>query len=163
MAQRTGVSVPRYQASPKGRASTSKDQAEGLWRTRAKAVAATAAGWMKNESGLPGMRSRVRGRSTTPSTMMRATWMPAGQSARAMDSARLRWAALAGAKAAVLTLPRREAVAPMKMMEPWAAFFIAGMTCWLVKSEPRALTRHEPSKSAGVMSSTEAKTPEPAL
>jgi hypothetical protein len=53
--------------------------------------------------------------------------MPAGQSERAMDSARIRCAALAGAKAAVLGIPRRDAVAPMKMILPAPARFMAGI------------------------------------
>ena len=52
--------------------------------------------------------------------------MPAAQSERAMDSARIRCAALAGAKAAVLGIPRRDAVAPMKMILPRASAFHGG-------------------------------------
>src|ERR1039458_5106842 len=47
-----------------------------------------------------------------------------------MDSARMRCAALAGAKAAVLGIPRKDAVAPMKMMLPAPLRFMAGITCW---------------------------------
>ena len=62
-----------------------------------------------------------------PSMTISATWMPWGQSLRAIDLARLRCAALAGANAAVWTPPRRDAVAPMKMIAPAPLAFIAGM------------------------------------
>ena len=70
------------------------------------AVAAMSSGFRKKLSGLSGMFRRVLGRSTTASTTVKATWMPCGQRLRAIDSARLRCAALAGANAAVLGPPR---------------------------------------------------------
>ena len=80
-----------------------------------------------------------------------------------MDSARLRWAALAGAKAAVRGAPRREAVAPMTTMAPLPFAFIAGITFCEAIRRPWAFTRHAISNCSGAMSSTVAKTPEPAL
>ena len=53
--------------------------------------------------------------------MISETWIPDGPSERARDSARLRWAALAEANATVLAPPRRDAVAPMKIMLPSGA------------------------------------------
>src|SRR5882757_4604106 len=99
-----------YQLSPYGRASTSNDHADGRCCVSRKPISATSSGLMKNESGLPGILSRVRGKSTTPSTTMSATWMPAGHSDRAIDSARLRCAPLADEKAADLAPALRDAV-----------------------------------------------------
>ena len=103
---------------------------------------------MKKLSGLSLMRCALR-QSTTPSTMSSATWMPAGQSWRAIDSARLRCAALAGAKPPSSRPPRREAVAPMNKMLPVPAFFIGAIDLLETRSAPSALTRSARSKSAG--------------
>src|SRR3989442_815498 len=92
-----------------------------------------------------------------------ATWMQAGQSARAIDSARLRCAPLAEEKDADRAPPFREAVAPTNTMLPRPARFIAGMTCLDARRAPSAFTRQAPSKSAAVASSTLPQTPEPAL
>jgi hypothetical protein len=89
--------------------------------------------------------------------------MPAGQSVRAIDSARLRWAALAGANAAVFTLPRRDAVAPMNTMLPRPAAFIVAITCLDARNAPSVFTRHDCSKSAALTSSMLPHTPLPAL
>src|SRR6202171_285499 len=118
-----------YHFSAKGRASTSNDHADGrCWGDR-NPTSATSSGWMKNESGLSGILSRVLGRSTTPSTTMRATWIPAGQRARAIDSARLRCPPLAEEKEADLAPALRDAVAPTKTMLPRPARFMAGGGC----------------------------------
>ena len=53
-------------------------------------MVAIASGLRKKSSGLSGIILRVRGMSITPSTMMTATWMPAGQRLRAMLSASTR-------------------------------------------------------------------------
>ena len=126
-------------------------------------ISATSSGLMKNKSGLSGIRSRVRARSTTPSTTISATWMPAGQSARAIDSARLRCAPFAAEKAADLAPALREAVAPTKTMLPCPPRFIAGITCFEARNPPKAFTRQAASKSAAVASSMLPQTPEPAL
>src|SRR4029077_14383588 len=89
--------------------------------------------------------------------------MPAGQSERAMDSARIRCAALAGAKAAVLGIPRRDAVAPMKMILPAPARFMAGITCRATSRDSKALTRQAASNASGVISSIEPQEPEPGI
>ena len=111
---------------------------------------------MKKLSGLSGIIWRVLGRSMTPSTMISDTWMPAGHSERAMDSARLRCAAFAGANAADLGPPRRDAVAPMNTIEPVLAAFMSGITCRAHSSAPYAFTRHDCSNCSGVMLSTSA-------
>src|SRR6185312_15972634 len=77
--------------------------------------------------------------------------------------ARQRWAALAGAKAAVRATPRRDAVAPIRMMLPLALPFIAGTTCLATNNVPSALSRHVDSKSAAVMVSTSPQTLDSAL
>jgi hypothetical protein len=82
---------------------------------------------------------RIDGSSTIPSMMISETWIPDGPSERARDSARLRWAALAEANATVLAPPRREAVAPMKIMCPAARRFIAGMTLRAAAKAPKVL------------------------
>ena len=124
---------------------------------------ATSLGATKNESGLPFIIWRVRGRSTTPSMMISATWMPLGHRVRASDSASARWPALAWANAIVRGMPRREAVAPTMMMLPLPAVCIAGATSFATANRPSVLTRHDASRSAGVMSSNMPKLPLPAL
>src|SRR6185503_4441535 len=115
--ERPGIQPPHH-FSPNGLTSASKVQAERGCLASHNAVAAMSSGLRKKVSGLSGIDRRVRGRSTIASITTKATWMPAGPRLRAIDSARLRWAALVGANAAVFTPPRREAVAPMKMMLP---------------------------------------------
>ena len=112
---------------------------------------------------MSGILSRVLGRSTTPSTTMSATWMPAGHSARAIDSARLRCAPFAEEKAAERGPALRDAVAPTNTMVPLPARFIAGMTCLEARKPPSVLTRQAASRSAAVASSMLPQTPEPAL
>jgi hypothetical protein len=73
-------------------------------------VSATSSGLTKKLSSLSASFVRIDGSPTIPSMMISETWIPDGPSERARDSARLRWAALAEANAAVLA-PRREAVA----------------------------------------------------
>jgi len=68
-------------------------------------------GLTKKLSSLSASFVRIDGSSTIPSMMISETWIFDGPSERARDSARLRWAALAEANAAVLAPPRREAVA----------------------------------------------------
>ena len=89
--------------------------------------------------------------------------MPAGHRARAIDSARLRCAALAGANAAVILPPRRDAVAPMKTMFPSPATVMAGITSREQRKAPSAFTRHDASNCSAVMFSTSANAPLPAL
>ncbi|MNY34451.1 hypothetical protein D3C86_1687940 [compost metagenome] len=67
-----------------------------------------------------GKLSRIKAVSMAPSMTGWATWMPCGPSSRAMLWARARRANLAPAKAEKLARPRREALAPVKMMLPRA-------------------------------------------
>src|SRR5262249_30448611 len=152
-----------HQVSPNGRASTSNDQADRSWRAIATTVWATASGLTKKLSGLPGMRSRVRGRSTTPSMITTATWIPDGHKWRAIDSASVRCAALADANPALRAPPFREAVAPMNTIAPPPCAFIAGMTWRDATNAPSALMRHADSNASTDSSSTLPTTPEPAL
>src|SRR5438128_1686136 len=98
---------------------------------------------MKKEAGLSGIRSRVLGRSTTPSTTISATWMPVGQSAQAIDSARLGCAPFAEEKEADLVPPLRDAVAPTKTMLPRPAR-IGRPACY-------ARRRHGPPRARDVL------------
>ena len=116
--------------------------------------------WLDEEAVWLVRESRANdGSSTIPSMMISETWIPDGPSERASDSARLRCAALAEANAAVLAPPRREAVAPMKIMFPAARRFIAGMTLCAAAKAPNVLVRHAVSKSSRVTSSAEPQTP----
>ena len=126
--------------------------------TRCDTTPAMSSGFRKNDSGLSAIAARVRGRSTTPSTMIRLTCTPFGPSSLASDCARLRCAALAGAKAAVFTLPRSDAVAPMKTRFPSPAATIAGATRRAATSEPTARMRSAASSWAGVTSSARSRT-----
>ena len=78
-------------------------------------MSATSSGLTKKLSNLSASLVRTDGSSTISSIMISETWIPDGPSERARDLARLRWAALAEANAAVLAPPRREAVAPTKI------------------------------------------------
>ena len=131
--------------------------------TRSAAIAATPAGSMKKSSARSVNRERVTGPPTTPSTTIRATWMPAGQRWRAINSASARCAILACANAAVPAAPRREAVAPTTMIAPRPFCFIAGIARRALRKRPSVLMRHERSRSSALTSSTFPQTPEPAL
>ena len=75
-AERRGMrraSAGLHHFSANGRASTSSDHADLGWCASQCTVSATSAGAIKNASGLSGIAWRVRGRSTTPSTMISAT------------------------------------------------------------------------------------------
>ena len=124
---RVRFSSPRFSVRPRLNLTSSRpDDPAGRADP---SISAPPAGSTKASSGLSGIAFRVRGRSTMPSIMMRATWTPSRARAYAPSiSARLRCAALAGAKAADLMPPRRKAVAPMKMMFPERRAFKPGMT-----------------------------------
>ena len=76
-----------------------------------------------------GIASLRRGKSTIPSMMMYATCTPLGANSLASACASQRCPPLAAAKAAVIGLPRQEAVAPVTIKAPPPSSTMVGRTC----------------------------------
>ena len=121
--------VACYQVSLNGRASSSKLQAERSCATRCAAISAMASGFREELVGLVRHHfSCARDIDDAVDDHQRHVDSLQAKELRAIDSASARCADLAGAKAAERGPPRREAVAPVKIIAPCPFAFIAGST-----------------------------------
>src|SRR6266850_2577867 len=78
--------------------------------------------------------------------------MPRGPRSRAIDSDRIRWAALVGAKPAKFALPRIAEVLPVTRIVPWPALIISGANSRARYKRPMTFTRKFRSSICGSIS-----------